>query len=320
MRKCVASILVLTLSLLPAVTSLAWNAAGHELVDLIAYQQLTPTAKEAVNKLLKQHPRYEKDLLAGKPDEADANLWAFLIAGTWPDIVRGQAHPMTHLENHPVWHYVDYPYNLGTANGPTPEEQWTPGTDPKNALQAMAKIHADLTDATVKDSDKSIRLCWLEHLTGDLHQPLHAAAMYTDRFPKGDRGGNSQIVQPHEGQPVNLHYFWDSAATKDASLPALMKLAAELTADPTLSREAMKDQLTHDAVKDWVMESYALAKSMVYRDGALLSAVAPATRSAIPADVPPLPEGYEAAAAKTARRQAVLAGYRLADQINALFK
>ena len=320
MRKCLAAVLMLTVCLFPAMTSFAWNAAGHELVDLIAYQQLTPAARLAVGKLLRQHPRYDKDLLANKPEDVDADLWAFLIAGTWPDVVRSQSHPMMQTENHSVWHYVDYPFNLGTAEGPVPEEVWVPGTDPKNLLQAMTKIQADLNDAAVKDSDKAIRLCWLEHLIGDLHQPLHASALFSDRFPQGDRGGNSQIVQPKNGKPVNLHFYWDSAVTTDATLPAVAKLAAELTADPELSREALKDELSHGAVKDWVMESYAVCKSIVYRDGTLPSSVARASRGAISNGVPPLPEGYEADAAKTARRRIVLAGYRLADQINAIYK
>lgn len=320
MRKYAIVFLIAFSCCLPAASTWAWNAAGHELVDLIAYQQLTPAARQAVGKVLRQHPRYEKDLLVGKPDDVDADLWAFLMAGTWPDIVRSPANPMTFTDNHPVWHYVDFPVNLDSATGPSPVEQWTPGTAPANALQAMAKVRADLIDTAVKDSDKAIRLCWLEHLVGDLHQPLHAAALFNDRFPKGDRGGNSQFVQPGEGDPVNLHFYWDGAATKDASLPALAKLATELTADPALTREAMKDDLAHGAVKDWVMESYALAKSKVYLDGTLPSAVAPQARGTIPPDVPPLPDGYEAEAAKVAHRRAVLAGYRLADQINGIFK
>ena len=55
------------------------------------------------------------------------------------------------------------------------------------------------------DMDKAILLCWLFHLVGDIHQPLHCSAMFTPRlFSEGDRGGNSIKVGKY-----NLHSTWD---------------------------------------------------------------------------------------------------------------
>jgi len=49
----------------------------------------------------------------------------------------------------------------------------------------------------------------LIHYTGDVHQPLHAAARVNDEFPKGDRGGNDLTIKPKDGT-ANLHAVWDS--------------------------------------------------------------------------------------------------------------
>src|SRR5438552_1140233 len=87
--------------------SFAWIDTGHKIVAMIAWEDLTPKAKTTITELLKQHPRYEKDLLTGLPNGASAEetaRHAFLVASTWPDLVRSQSHPMRAAYNHAPWH------------------------------------------------------------------------------------------------------------------------------------------------------------------------------------------------------------------------
>lgn len=57
------------------------------------------------------------------------------------------------------------------------------------------------------------QLRFLVHFVGDLHQPLHAATMYSAEFPDGDLGGNYYKIQvPGSSYTTNLHSFWDSGA------------------------------------------------------------------------------------------------------------
>src|SRR5207245_2526809 len=114
--------------LLPVWPARAWIDAGHKIVAMVAWDELTPAAKAGVLATLKAHPRYEKDLVRDLPpttepatqvvvpddiveplpDAADRHVFA--NAAVWPDLVRSQSHPMRAAYNHPLWHYIDIPF------------------------------------------------------------------------------------------------------------------------------------------------------------------------------------------------------------------
>src|SRR3954462_305675 len=99
MKSIIWSFCALCVALLasPAQRCFAWIDTGHKIVALIAWEDMTPKTRAAVTELLKQHPRYQQDLCVGLPEGASADeaaKHAFLVAATWPDLVRGQAHPM----------------------------------------------------------------------------------------------------------------------------------------------------------------------------------------------------------------------------------
>ena len=89
-----------------------------------------------------------------------------------------------------------------------------------------------LRSADASDESRSIFLCWLLHLVGDLHQPLHTSTLISKQFPNGDLGGNLFLVSLKEGGPaVVLHTYWDAllfdkeAALKDIEARAKGKTA-----------------------------------------------------------------------------------------------
>jgi len=90
-----------------------------------------------------------------------------------------------------------------------------------NILTAMAengRIVKNETDPELK----AIALAWLFHLVGDIHQPLHTAQLFTVDYPKGDRGGNEICVRvTQQGQPMDLHRFWDGVITSSQNLTRL---------------------------------------------------------------------------------------------------
>lgn len=64
-----------------------------------------------------------------------------------------------------------------------------------------------------QEFEKSLLLRYLIHVLGDIHQPLHAASLFDERFPKGDMGGNLYKIRYTEN--VNeLHKLFDSGADK----------------------------------------------------------------------------------------------------------
>jgi len=295
----------------------AWNSTGHELVAQVAYDQLSPATRLAIVTMLREHPRLHEDLLHDDIRANDDNLAIFLRAATWPDFVRFPAHPMTHAENHPTWHYVDLPFETEGAKGPQPDLHWDGKSDPANLVQAMDKALAQLKNpATAKDR-KAIDVCWVEHLVGDIHQPLHATSWFSNEFPDGDRGGNSVEIRTGTNQLVNLHYYWDSLEGMSMDPEQIRKMADRIEAEhPTAE---FKDQMKDLSSPDWMRESYELSKNVVYLNGALPHSTKDISTTN-PSAVPPLPAGYEKQALATADTRVALAGYRLAEMLNEIAK
>ena len=121
---------------------------------MIAWDDLTPKTKAAITTILKQHPRYEKDLLMDAPAEETADeqaRTAFATAATWPDMVRNQNNPMNYTHNHPAWHYIDIPYTIG---GQAVKEKSTDAPGPHDAVEALQLSIDQLKDSKTSDAEE----------------------------------------------------------------------------------------------------------------------------------------------------------------------
>ncbi len=339
-RRLLAAALILVLMAVPAS---AWNDTGHMVSAWIAWRKLKPEVRARVAELLRQHPRYRQDLLRDMPEGfADPDLYAFMKAATWPDIVRDRRNPMYETSHHPKWHYIDYPLvapaDREKLHPAAPEEQ---GGEVNNALKALKQTMADLKSADLDAAKKAEALCWLSHLIGDIHQPLHCTSFFSEQYPEGDRGGNSFLVRSG-GEITNLHYLWDDMLGT-ASARAIELIARNILANPTHQRASLAEMLSHDGFRAWTQESFADCRDITYLGGRLRGAAreretigaaattAPATpadgsgtsgssrRRGSPTTAPALPPSYEDVARQCASLRIALAGYRLADQINGLF-
>jgi hypothetical protein len=322
----------------------AWIDSGHKIISMIAWDELTPKTKAAVLEILKAHPRYEKDLLANAPEGAageEIDRHVFASAAVWPDLVRLQSHPMRAVYNHPAWHYIDIPIVMD--NQPVPKHSPSTQPGPHDVIEALKKVTGDITDAKLSPADKAIALCWIAHLVGDIHEPLHAATLYSRQFPKGDEGGNLALVlrdPPYLDSSMKLHLLWDELPGNYKSEDLDGYVASGLRSDKRFSREALKDDLAVTDFAAWADASHALAIKYAYLDGKLKTAVGPtpprddqssttrptAAPAAAPkellgthAKVPGVPMGYLQRSEQVAMRQVVLAGYRLADLLNNTF-
>jgi len=185
--KSLALVLVCLLTL--NFPSFAWDNLGHMTVAYVAYQHLNPATKTRVDELLKLNPDYRRRWRALIPQgtsHADSKMMIFMIAATWPDAIKhrpGYTDDGTergerpdgaisvqnigysdHL-HHKYWHFVDTPFSTdGTA---------LPAIPAPNAETQIAAFRSVLASNDA-DPKKSYDLVWLEHLVGDVHQPLHA--------------------------------------------------------------------------------------------------------------------------------------------------
>ncbi len=146
-------------------------------------------------------------------------------------------------------------------------------------------------------------LPWLEHLAGDLHQPLHCITRFLKSQPDGDAGGNFVFVMPGK----NLHAFWDDLAGTDTSYASVTNVAAEIAAeyrppvDPHLSSADLSPE-------GWLDEGVRFAVTEVYTFGLEIGS----------RDHPnQLSPAYQENARRVARARIALSGYRLAAVLNA---
>jgi hypothetical protein len=309
-RMKIARFVALALSISVARSTYAWSPSGHEAASMIAYDQLTADARAKVNAILEAHPRRDKDLLAALQTGDDRNATMFVVASTWPDMVRLPTNPFSHTDNHPVWHYVDYPvtFEPDAPAGPQPVETWDGKSDPQNLLQAMQKLTPEFMDNKTTTTRQAIDLSWIEHLVEDIHQPLHAADMYSKLYPQGDRGGNLEMVLGADGRIITLHGYWDSLEGPDTGYAIIRKTADRIEKEHPVSE--FGKAITHLDPMDWAKESLELAKTDVYLGGKLetmpRNLVAQGAKPAL------LPIAYENRAHALAEERLALAGYRLA--------
>jgi hypothetical protein len=311
----------------------AWHSAGHMTVAKIAYDELkasSPQTLVVAARILAKHPHYGKFLTKDAPPGAALDEWVFLKAATWPDWVRPPKDPTPEQQeiaakyHHPAWHFINYPFVVPPDEVKEKALQPKPSSDPtqpKNLLDALAFCKATLTGSNASDEDRAVSLCWLLHLLGDMHQPLHCAMLVNAALhaPTWDEGGNLLLVLPPDGNRVtNLHSYWDSlVADDDAAYQHVETVAQTLRKSPSYARQALSE-LGQGQAEDWAKESLQAAKQFAYDNGTI--PIVKGSEDHPPAHVPRLSAAYGKVATDVASRRMALGGYRLADQLKALLK
>lgn len=257
----------------------------------------------------------------------------FVLGSVWPDdIKRGKStnfdsfidqlngsFKMDHVsESEAVrcksWHYVDYPLELGEDGVIREGKVEKYPYSPSNAVAALNTIlkpglNKIPRDGVTTPDKRAVYLYFVEHLVGDLHQPLHCTGLFGAPFPEsGDAGGN--LFKLDKG---NLHGLWDNGvdqAIKDSGivrqgdLPSFAinvanRWIAKTAEQPRPAQIEKQNPLT------WVVEGKELAISSVYEGVKMGEA---------PSDA------YLKRMASVSRSQAILAGYRLAEWLKTALK
>ena len=289
----------------------AWNMAGHMVTGSFVYQELKDN-KPMMAKLvaiLEEHPEFDTRWagpLSRAKSEDDRARILLTLAARWPDDARDDED-----QHQPYWHFVSFPYPAKA--GPVPSLKYDPVAHPENLVQAFRLAADRVAERVPVDAqERAIALCWLLHLGGDAHQPLHAVAVYGKRFPKGDKGGVKQYVRAEENKaPVNLHTLWDGLVIGSQRTMDVRHVSAALRGNFPKSDFVELDNL--DPVVWTRDESYPLARSRAYLDGKLRTKLKDHQQSARV-----VPDGYLNDAKAIAQRRMALASHRLAAVISQL--
>jgi hypothetical protein len=270
----------------------------------LAWFKLSGEQRAKVVAILKKHPHYDEFLAAERIDGYTEDEWVFMRAATWADWIR--SHHQAEY-NHGPWHYTDYPFIPAGSAFKAEDHKQDP--DQPNIVNTLTTCVDKIKNGS--DEEKAIYMCWLFHLVGDMHQPLHTTSMFSEKFPQGDRGGNLVLIRIRTN-PVNLHSFWDCLLGNSISVAEIGKDVYQIQQVMLEPSETTKRELANNQTfESWAKEGHEICKTAVYLDGKLEFTVA--DQKAPPSPNPIDLDEYATNSGKLARVQIGKAGQRLAD-------
>jgi len=248
MRKITSIALVCFAFISSNTNTYAWGKKGHELVAEIAFHYLDAETKKNV-----------EAFLDGTSPEA---------AATWMDEMR-KNHTYDYMK---PYHYVNFEAGE-TVNEPAGDN-------------IISRLNTTLRELEHKQNlskeEIKIKLFYLFHLVGDLHQPLH------EGYPS-DKGGNTEQVS-FFGKGTNLHAVWDTdlIENKNLTLEECLKsnhfTAKETTAIQKINviawateSRSYLDQVynlpNHQMTEAYVDKNIPIVESQILKAGLRLAAI-----------------------------------------------
>ena len=156
---------------LGAPSAFAWSPDGHRIVCAIAWDELTPRARESVKATID---------VPGRDQFADSCAWADEYKLAHPDTA--------------AWHM------MGVPNDAVAVDLARDCKGPKSCVLGQVIAQGEALDHGGPGADVALKM--LAHLVGDLHEPLNVARA-------SDHNGRD-ITGHFYGRVSNLHAVWET--------------------------------------------------------------------------------------------------------------
>ena len=311
---------------------LAWDHPGHMTTAAIAFSEIERARPELIDKiglLFLKHPDTAPFwVAAGEAKGKERVRRMFIECARWAD--DSKFTPNDRL----TWHSARWAI---VANDAPPEAKAAAearhGKPAGQAIEALVLNNDMIANPEATPAERALGLCWVLHIAGDIHQPMHVSDLFSKDFPTGNAGATmSYVMDPVTRTPIPLHILWDSNYLRTPSLvevdkhaQAFMKkyprsafpeLKATPVSDPNVFMKWAKE--SHQIAKDWAFDLETLpdpnkdqpAEKLVQNMiNFILNGISPVD------DAPPLPDGYWERLQDTSERRLTLAGYRIADLV-----
>lgn len=308
----------------------AWDHPGHMTTAAIAFSEIERARPELIEKiglLFLAHPDPAPFwVAAGEAKGKERVRRMFIECARWADDSKFTNNDRL------TWHTARWAI---VAKDATPQAKAAAAARKNKpagqAIEALALNDAMVANPESTPAERALGLCWVLHIAGDIHQPMHVSDLFSKDFPTGNAAATmSYVMDPVSQTPIPLHILWDSnnlripsLAEVDRHAQAFVKKYPRL-AFPELKANPASDP---DAFRKWALESHQVAVDWAYdlqtlpdpnKDqpadelvqnmiNFILNGVSPVD------DAPELPEGYWEKLQSTSERRITLAGYRIAD-------
>ncbi|HMQ04432.1 MAG TPA: S1/P1 nuclease [Pyrinomonadaceae bacterium] len=314
LQPIVKTLLAAIAAMLFAPPGFSWDDNGHKITGYIAWQRMSPQAREKVIRILRTAPE-ESDIATfyvvyGPKSEDLKRLEYFMFMPTWADVIRDRSFPVRYEKFHRGdWHYKSQFWRRVNGQVEMNVEKKADG----QATEKLAEFDKAMRNPSLSDAEKAVAIAWFLHIGGDIHQPLHTSSRQTDVEPNGDVGGNTFQLTP-EGtkreDQLNLHWFWDSIVGRNipfrddmSEFHYLRNIAESMMARyPYDNRSSL---LFLGDYEKWKTESFFLATTEVFNDEL--------KRFVLPGD------RYVRNAYRVSEERLAMAGYRMGDTLNEIF-
>ena len=208
----------------------AWWSAGHSALCEAALQQVEPSTRAAIEKLVAAN------------DAAAEGYASFGSQCVWADDIKPDR-PETGS-----WHYINVPADVAHVS-------FTQRPDQGDILTALERYLPVLADNSADAASRLEALRFVGHFVGDLHQPMHLGY-------EADWGGNKyrlalpkdvkRVLHEEEREQTNMHAVWDGYLLIYASGVSGEGITTLTTVDPPI---ATGNYL------DWANESLAISRT-----------------------------------------------------------
>lgn len=284
-------------TLFAAAPAFGWGCKGHQVIALIALDQLQPAVRGRVDQIL-----------AADPVDADPSFRGCSAVGlppiaavaNWADEERWRE-PATE-----PYHFVNIPLGAKRKNF-----DYARLCNETCVSWAIAHYEQQLTSAGTAVEQRAAALRYVIHFVGDIHQPLHTE-------DNADEGGNCVRVHYLGSATLsNLHAVWDTSIITTVS----GALSARAWATQ-IERAEGRVRPGSSTLEDWAWQSHDLALRYAYRplpipigfDASPPVASCSDRHSRLP--VERIDQAYVDQAAPVIEMQLDLAGVRLAQVLN----
>ena len=327
--KALTAVLI-SLAALGAAPASAWDHPGHMISAAIAYEEIKQARPDLIEKmglLFLAHPDTAPFwVAAGEAKGEERVRRMFMECARWPD--DSKFTPRDQL----TWHSARWPV---VSKDAPPEAiaaaEARHGKPVGQALEAVALNYGTLSNSESSPSERAFALCWVMHIVGDLHQPMHVSDLFSKSFPMGNPAGSlGFVMDPVSKTPITLHILWDSNALRVPSLEEVDNHKTEFL--EKYPRSAFPELEDHPVGDSNAFEAWARESNQVALDWAFdVDMIADSNKDQTPQEVvqgmvnfilngvspvddaPDLPDGYWEKLQPTAEQRITLAGYRLAD-------